>query len=250
MMTMNQSSYIIIFVIIKRQRHALDFCHLPCELRSAYARRMARLKLDNGSRRRTPPAMERVRKARMGKGAERKRRASGVPERPAQEAVFLPSHEHLVKMVALQGADDEEIARMFGVPYEHFRAWRKLYPSFNEALNEGRLAIDAEVTYALYKNATGFEYEEETATPKGGVVRVKKYARPSGSDARYWLENRRPDLWRTASTTRVTGKDDDTPVGVKLETRNELIDSIVALISPKADGKMRPDKPENDRVKR
>jgi hypothetical protein len=184
--------------------------------------------------------------------AKRKTAAATVHERPPQDAVFLPSNEHLVKMVAMQGADDEEIAKMFGVPYEHFKAWRKLYPSFNDALNEGRLGIDAEVTYALYKNATGFEYDEETATPKGGVVKVKKYARPVSSDIHYWLENRRPDLWRSQSTHRITGKDDDTPVGVKVETRNELIDSIVNLITSKADGKMRPDTPEKsgERVKR
>lgn len=170
--------------------------------------------------------------------------------KPPQDAVFLPSNEHLVKMIAMQGADDEEIAKMFGVPYEHFRAWRKMYPSFNDALNAGRLSVDAEVTYSLYKNATGFEYEEETATPKGGVVRLKKFARPNGSDAKYWLENRRPDLWRTVSTSRHTGKDDESPVGVKVETRNELIDAIVAMIVPKADGKVKPPEKEGDRVKR
>ncbi len=174
----------------------------------------------------------------------------GIAERPAQEAVFLPSNEHLVKMIAMQGADDEEIAAMFGVPYEHFRAWRKLYPSFNEALNAGRLSVDAEVTYALYKQTQGFEYEEQSATPKGGVVTVKKFARPDTSAQKYWLENRRPDLWRNVATSRVTGKDDESPVGVKVETRNELIDSIVSLIQPKADGKARPNTPENDRVKR
>lgn len=161
----------------------------------------------------------------------------------------MPSQEHLVKMIAMQGADDEEIAAMFGVPYEHFKAWRKLYPSFNDALNEGRLPVDAEVTYALYKNATGFEYEEETTAGKDGhVVKIKKYARPSGADARYWLENRRPDLWRNVSTVRATGKDDSrSPDGMKIETRDELIDSIVGLIQSKADGKPKPSTPENDR---
>lgn len=208
---------------------------------------MARLKLDHGSKRRIPAAMERVRKARSDK-----KRRNGIPDRPPQEGTFLPSNEHLVKMIAMQGADDEEIAKMFGVPYEHFKAWRKMYPSFNEALNEGRLGVDAEVTYSLYKNATGFEYTEETATPKGGIVKLKKYARPNGSDARYWLENRRPDLWRSQSTTRITGKDDDSPVGMKVETRNELIDAIVSMIAPKADGKSKPAIATSDpeRVKR
>jgi hypothetical protein len=226
--------------------------HIDSVAVRGYARQMARLKLEHGSRRRIPAAMERVRKERMGKGKGAKRgagRAQATAERPEQEAVFLPSNEHLVKMIAMQGADDEEIARMFGVPYEHFRAWRKLYPSFNDALNEGRLSVDAEVTYALYKQTQGFEYDEQTATPKGGVVTVKKFARPDTSAQKYWLENRRPDLWRSASTTRVTGKDDDTPVGMKVETRNDLIDSIVNLIAPKPDGKSKPEKAGDSRPK-
>lgn len=171
-----------------------------------------------------------------------------MKDRPAQEAVFLPSNEHLVKMIAMQGADDEEIAAMFGVPYEHFRAWRKLYPSFNDALNEGRLPVDANVTFKLYEQTQGFEYEEETATPKGGIVKVKRYSKPDTSAIKYWLENRRPDLWRSQSTVRSTGKDDSrSPDGMKIETRDELIDSIVGLIQSKSDGKARPNTPEKDR---
>lgn len=203
--------------------------------------------------------MERIRKDRMGKARDRAgKKAKSKPrddrdddgERPVQEAVFLPSNEHLVKMVAMQGADDEEIAKMFGVPYEHFQAWRKMYPSFNVALNEGRLPIDAEVTYSLYKQTQGFHYEEETATPKGAIVSVKKFNRPDTSAIKYWLENRRPDLWRSATTSRHTGKDDDhSPDGMKLETKSELIDSIVALIQPKPDGKTKASTGD-DRVKR
>lgn len=169
--------------------------------------------------------------------------------RPVQEATFLPSNEHLVKMIAMQGADDEEIAQMFGVPYEHFAAWRKLYPSFNAALNAGRLPVDAEVTYKLFEQTQGFKYTEQTATPKGGIVEVERFARPDTSAIKYWLENRRPDLWRTASTTRHAGAKGEDPIGVKVETRDDLIDAIVNLISPKPDGKLRPDKP-NEQIKR
>lgn len=235
--------------------HACIFSHIDSVAARGYARLMARLKLEHGARRRTlsrPSRMERDGKDPMGKrkAGKRARQATAEPrERPQQQAVFLPSNEHLVKMIAMQGADDEEIAAMFGVPYEHFKAWRKLYPSFNDALNQGRLSVDAEVTYALYKQTQGFEYSEETATPKGGIVTVKRFARPDTSAQKYWLENRRPDLWRTASTTRVTGKNDDTPVGMKIETRNELIDSIVSLIAPKPDGKSKPDKAGDQRPK-
>lgn len=211
-------------------------------MHAVYARGMARLKLEHGSRRRTPAAMQRVREKRVDK-ARLKKREGSIREQPPQDEVFLPSNEHLVKMIAMQGADDEEIARMFGVPYEHFKAWRKLYPSFNEALNAGRLSVDAEVTYSLYKQTQGFNYEEETTAGKDGhIVSIKKFARPDQRSIEYWLNNRRPDLWRSLSTQRQTGKDDDHAVdGMKVETRNELIDSIVALIAPKPDGKTKGD---------
>jgi hypothetical protein len=170
--------------------------------------------------------------------------------KPRQEAVFLPSQEHLVKMIAMQGAEDDEIARMFGVPPEVFQAWKKTYPSFGKALAEGRLAPDAEVTYALYRNAVGFEYEEEAATPKGGIVTLKKKRHGETAAQKYWLENRRHDIWRSSLTTRVTGKDDDTPVGMKVETRNDIIDAIVSLITPKDDGTTKPANTQTDRVKR
>src|SRR4051812_7969281 len=125
---------------------------------------MARLKLQHGSRKRIPAAMVRM-KSKKRSSARDKARDSAWREQPPQEATFLPSNEHLVKMIAMQGADDAEIAKMFGVPYEHFKAWRKLYPSFNDALNAGRLSVDAEVTYALFKQTQGFEYSEQSATP-------------------------------------------------------------------------------------
>lgn len=150
----------------------------------------------------------------------------------------------------MKGATDDEIADQFGVSYETFKAWRRLYKGFDKALDEGRSSVDADVTVSLFKLTQGFEYTEETATPKGGIVEVKRYAKPEFSAARYWLENRRPDLWRSASTTRVTGRDDNTPIGMKVESKNELIDAIVGIITSKADGASKPKPSDTEVVKR
>ncbi len=202
---------------------------------------MARLKLKHSKY--DPP---RKRKTRAQKAMD----AWPEEKTVTQEAVFLPTQEHLVKMIVMQGAEDDEIARMFGVDPKLFANWKKTYPSFGKALSEGRLSVDAEVTYALYKNAVGFDFEEEAATPKGGIVTLKKKRHGETAAQKYWLENRRYDLWKTASTTRVTGKDDNAPVGIKVETRNELIDAIVGLIAPKVDGKSKPASGNNEQVKR
>lgn len=149
----------------------------------------------------------------------------------------------------MRGGTDDEIAEQFGVDYETFAAWRKLYPGFNKALDEGRMVVDADMTVSLYKQGMGYEYTEETATPKGGIVSIKRYAKPEFGATKFWLENRRPDLWRTVSTTRMTGKDDG-PIGVKVETRNELIDAIVGMMVSKTDGETKPKEIESERVKR
>lgn len=194
---------------------------------------MARLKLQHGSKIPNPPR----------KKSKVIRSRSSVPQ--TKGGVFLPDKEQLVRMIAMRGGTDDEIAEQFGVPYETFAAWRKMYPGFNKALEEGRMVVDADVTVSLYKQTQGYEYEEEAATPKGGIVTVKKYARPDFSAIKFWLTNRRPDLWKSSETHRLTGKDDDSPIGVKVETRNELIDAIVGMITPKTDGESRPKKIDN-----
>lgn len=156
-------------------------------------------------------------------------------------------------MIAMRGATDDEIADTFGVNREHFQAWRKLYPGMESALNAGRLRVDADVVVSLYKEATGYCVEEEVAAGKDGhIVTLKKCIRPSFSAIAYWLNNRQPDQWRSASTTSLTGgtKKGDTPVGIKVETRDELIDSIVAMLASKPDGNTKGKSNDGEKVKR
>lgn len=144
----------------------------------------------------------------------------------------------------MRGATDDEIARTFGVSPGTFGAWRKAYPSFEKALDQGRLSVDADVVVSLYRQTQGYEYEEEVAAGKEGrVVTLKKYFKPDTRACEYWLNNRQPENW--GSRTTITGGRKDgaeLPIGVKVETRNELIDSILALIPSKPDGNSKPAK--------
>lgn len=197
---------------------------------------MARLKLQHSRQR--PPS---------------KRRGKRYTREVPGKSVFLPEKEHLVRMIAMRGADDDEIADTFGVPRETFQAWRKLYPTMNDALEKGRLVADADVVFALYREATGYCYTEEQAV--GGkeptVLEVKKCARPSVDAQKYWLNNRQPENWRSSSTSHVAGgtRKDDAPLGIKVETRDELIDSIVAMLASKPDGLEKPKRATDERAK-
>lgn len=159
--------------------------------------------------------------------------------RDRREDVFLPDKEHLVRMIAMKGATDDEIAEAFGVDKERFQRWRRIYPSMNTALEQGRLQVDADVVYSAYKSAVGYTYEEEQATQKGGVVTVERYAKADPSSIQYWLNNRQPLNWRSSSTKHLAGRsreDDEAVDGVKPETRDDLINAIVSMIAPKPDG--------------
>lgn len=190
-------------------------------------RYMARLKLKHSKKKRTVTGRHYV------PGVKRKITHGG--------AVFLPDMEQQVKMIAMRGASDDEIADTFGVSREMFQKWRAAYPKFNDAVDKGRSVADANVMYALYRNATGFHYEEDAATAKGGIVRLERYARPETSAQQYWLNNRKPDEW--GSTTRLTGgrkNGEDLPIGMKVESREEIIAAIVSLVYPKPDGQSKP----------
>jgi hypothetical protein len=200
---------------------------------------MARLKFENSAldRKVKPPP-------------DKARTRSASRSKPGAE-VFLPDHLDLVRIVAMRGASDAEIARTFGVSEDTFAKWRKTYGDFDEALDKGRLSCDAEVVVSLYKRATGYDYEEEVAVGgKGGasIVTVKRHAIPDVHAAQYWLNNRQPEHWGSKSRTEVTGKDGG-PIGVKTETKHDIINAIVALIQPREDGPARPEGAASDAIK-
>jgi hypothetical protein len=191
-----------------------------------------------------------LKKRRIQQGNER------LMETDKHAAVFLPDKERLVRMIAMRGATDDEIADTFGVARATFQKWRKAYPTFNDALEKGRISVDADVVVSLYKQATGFEYEEDVVNydkKKGtSLVRIQKFSKPDTRAIEYWLNNRQPDNWRSSSTTRMVGPkkgSDDVPIGVKVETRNEIIESLMALVVSKPDGTTKPGGSE-EKVKR
>lgn len=61
-----------------------------------------------------------------------------------------------------------------------------------------RVLADAEVAYALYRRATGYESTEESVSdgPKGQTVSTRTVqVAPEYRAALSWLERKRPDLW-------------------------------------------------------
>ena len=109
----------------------------------------------------------------------------------------------LIEGWAKDGLTDEQIAANIGVTTTTLYDWKKKYADFSDALKKGKETSDYEVENALYKSATGYEYEErkEVQEVVDGVMRkrveiTRKQFPPNATSAIFWLKNRKPDKWR------------------------------------------------------
>lgn len=97
---------------------------------------------------------------------------------------------------ARDGLTLDQIASNLGISKTTLIKYRDQHPELLTALKSGKDQADVQVENALFREATGYHYFEETVTNKGEVVRVQRYARPSVTAQIFWLKNRRPDKWR------------------------------------------------------
>ena len=127
------------------------------------------------------------------------------------------SYIDLAYNYCLLGADDNFLAKAFGVNVDTIYEWKKKHREFSESIKRGKEIADGEIAASLFKRAKGFDYEEETLellgknkkaqTPEGETIvtsvqklvvtkRVLKYMPPDPLSAIFWLKNRQPQFWR------------------------------------------------------
>lgn len=109
---------------------------------------------------------------------------------------------------ARDGLTDEQIAHNMGINVATLYRWKKKHREICDALKKGKEVVDREVENALLRAALGYEYEEETVTNKGEVVRVRKYQPPNTTALIFWLKNRKKAEWRDKVVTEHEGKID------------------------------------------
>ncbi len=141
----------------------------------------------------------------------------------------------------MQGCTDDELAFSFGLDPKIIRSWRKMYPSFDEAIEEGRTVADLQVIEALHKKAVGYSYEKDIVVRNGkevSIETIEHVVEPETNSIKFWLQNRDSKRWNVAAHVQLSGKRDEPPIGigVKSETKVDLINSILGLIQPKPDG--------------
>ena len=120
------------------------------------------------------------------------------------------------KLAAL-GLTMEEIAEFWNVKRNVLYRWSRKYPEFEYTLKKGKLKADTKVTESLYKRAIGYEYDEihtkeiiigEGEEAKKAIIKDKiitKQISPDVTAQIYWLQNRRPDLWKDRRIHEHTG---------------------------------------------
>ncbi len=179
-------------------------------------------------------------KSEVRRGAWKARVPPGVREKPVSKDCFLPDMEQQIRMIAMRGATDDEIADQFGVSRVLFQKWRKAYPGFNAAIEQGRAAPDAEVLVALHKKATGNytlpDYEVVAYKGEYQIVDTERHFGPDTEAAKTWMRMRQREHWgESMSRPGSSGNAPGAASGAPRESKTELIAAIVGMLRPKPD---------------
>lgn len=139
----------------------------------------------------------------------------------------------LIEGWARDGLIDEQIAANIGITTTTLYDWKKKYSDFSDALKKGKESSDYEVENALFKSATGYEYEErkEVQEVVDGVMRkrveiTRKQVPPNATSAIFWLKNRKPDKWRNKQEIEIS----------KLRAETKKLEAETARIESQSDG--------------
>jgi hypothetical protein len=134
--------------------------------------------------------------------------------------------------LALLGLSEVSIAQVLDVDQSTITDWKNKFPKFKKALLNGRELASGKVADALFKKATGYDYDEVTHERQAVVVtgpdglavidpvtkepvieyrlietkRVKKHVAISEGAALGFLKNKNPDLWKDKQEIDHTSK--------------------------------------------
>jgi transposase-like protein len=124
------------------------------------------------------------------------------------------------------GLTDADIAKNMDINVSTLYEWKKKYKEIAKSLTYAKAKADSIVENALYKRATGFNYEETTRerrinkeTNEYEMVTTKivtKMVVPDTTAQIYWLKNRKQNMWRDKHEVNVSGNLEVKEFGVAL----------------------------------
>lgn len=143
--------------------------------------------------------------------AKTKTNQKGKPKKKAKRlpvgrpSVYDAIYEEKAYNLALLGATEIEIAKIFGITKTTLTRWKREHGELSASINRGRDAADANVANRLYQRAMGFEHDDEEikvvslGNGEGSQierVKVRKVYPPDTAAAIFWLKNRQRGKWR------------------------------------------------------
>jgi transcriptional regulator with XRE-family HTH domain len=134
---------------------------------------------------------------------------------------FDPEYCALARKYCILGATNDKLAEFLGVSVATIGNWLRDFPAFREAVQQGRARADAEVADKLYTRATGYDRKGSRwfQTPDGPqAVEVTQHFAPDTEACKFWLRNRRRDLWND-----------------KVEVEHSASEELIALLEAAGD---------------
>ena len=93
----------------------------------------------------------------------------------------------------LLNVTDDRIAKFFGITTKTLYEWKNRFPSFSEAIKEGKEHTDLNIANSLYERAIGYSHpEEKIFCYEGEIIRTTtiKHYPPEPKCLELWLANR------------------------------------------------------------
>jgi len=124
------------------------------------------------------------------------------------------------------GNTERSIAKSIGIGFTSWKCYKTQFPAFSALLKKAAFDSTALVVNALYKRATGYEYDEVQITfsgPQQGqqgqqasqqrlIRKTTKQVPPDTVACIFWLINHDPDHWRNRQDIRHSGAVEGTGV--------------------------------------
>ena len=106
---------------------------------------------------------------------------------------------------ARKGLTDNEIAKNIGISRKTLSVWKGKNVLIRNTLKNNKEIADIIVENALFKSATGYDYEEDVII-NGQIKTITRHVPASNTAQIFWLKNRMPDRWREKQDINVEGK--------------------------------------------
>ncbi len=129
-------------------------------------------------------------------------------------------HPKAVHLLSSNGKSYRAIAEALGIALSTFERWLKIHPAFQVHYRLGKEEASDRVERALFERANGYSHMSEKIFVVGDghgkgahVVRVPtlKHYPPEVSAIKFFLTNRRPQVWCDGQQTNPRGRSRVTP---------------------------------------